>query len=278
MSASNQTASATPSGVGEQLRHARERADWSVAEVASRLRMQIRVVEALERENWARLGAPVFVRGQLRSYLRLLKLPESLADTVSDATQVSPPTLTPRTYTPPMQRMLDKAMGRAVYVVITALIAVPVWMAARPHLGMPTVTEVASLGIADGDDATAATPADAEPRGPTALTASLANLPKRTPAAAPAAVPETTMLELRFSGQSWINISAPDGAQVEQALMQAGEQRRFEADDVGRMVLGNAGAVELLRDGVVQDLSRFKRADVARFTVSSDGVLAPVAE
>ncbi len=277
MSASNQTTPATPSGVGEQLRAARERAEWSLAETASRLRMQTRVVEALECENWAHLGAPVFVRGQLRSYLRLLKLPESLADGLQDATLVSPPTLTPRTFTPPMQRMLDKAMGRAVYVVITALIAVPVWMAARPHLGMAPLSQTASLGIVDGLEMPASAPAASPPQGPTALTASLANLSKRAQEPAVAA-PEKTTLTLRFSGQSWINISAPDGAQVEQALMSAGQERSFEADAVGSMVLGNAGAVELLRDDVVQDLSRFKRSDVARFTVSSDGSLAPVAE
>ncbi|MCD9026986.1 DUF4115 domain-containing protein [Luteimonas sp. BDR2-5] len=282
MSASNQTTPAASSGVGEQLRSARERAGLSQAEVASRLHMQVRVVDALERENWARLGAQVFVRGQLRSYLRLLKLPESLADAVPEAAEVRPPTLTPRTYTPPMQRLLDKTMGRAVYVVITALIVVPVWMAARPHLGAPSEI-TASLGIdGTGDGADAATPAP-QSEGPRPLTASLAQLPKRTQQPAPAAVPDDApqqgaTLTLRFSGDSWIDVSAADGSQLEQALVQAGQERRFDADDLGRIVLGNAGAVEVLRDGDVQDLSRFQRANVARFTVSSGGVLAPVAE
>lgn len=277
MSSSNQTTPAGSPGVGERLREARMEAGLSIADVASRLRMQIRVVEALEAENWARLGAPVFVRGQLRSYLRLLALPASLADSVSDAVTVVPPALTPRTYTPPMQRMLDKAMGRAVYVVITALIAVPVWVATRSHVDNTRPVETASLGL-DGNFERA----DESPRPtrPTPVTASLGAMSKRAPLAAPQAEPAPPVdgLVLRFSGDSWVEIVAPDGTQIEQALVRSGQERRFAAGEVGRVKLGNAHAVDVLRGGDVQDLSRFQRANVARFTVSSDGALAPASE
>jgi len=277
MSSSNQTMPASSPGVGERLREARVEAGLSVAEVAARLRMQLRMVAALEAEDWERLGAPVFIRGQLRSYLRLLKLPESLADDVSGA-HVRPPELTPRTYTPPMQRMLDKAMGRAVYVVITALIAVPVWVATRSHVDNTRPVETASLGL----DGTIQNTADASrPVRPTPVTASLGALPKRAapvPPAAESAVQAASDLVMRFSGDSWIEVIGPDGVQVEQALVQAGQERRFEAGTVSRVKLGNATAVEVSSGGDVQDLSRFQRANVARFTVSSDGALAPASE
>lgn len=279
MSSSNQTVPASSSGVGERLREAREDAGLSIADVAGRLRMQLRVVEALEAENWSRLGAQVFVRGQLRSYLRLLKLPESLSDSVPDASLVQAPELTPRTYTPPMQRMLDKAMGRAVYVVITALIVVPVWVATRTHVG--SADEVtASLGLANEAEPA---PTASRPAGPTPVTASLGGMSKRPIAAPLADVPESTAatdqsLVLRFNGDSWIEISGRDGRQIEQALVRAGQERSFDIAEVGRVVLGNAGAVEVLRGSDVQDLSDFQRASVARFAVSSDGVLAPLSE
>lgn len=269
---------ASSPGVGEQLRVARMEAGLTVADVAARLRMQLRMVEALEAEDWIRLGAPVFIRGQLRSYLRLLKLPQSLADDVSDAS-ARPPELTPRTYTPPMQRMLDKAMGRAVYVVITALIAVPVWVATRSHVDDSRPVETASLGLDGNVEAFAETPRATRP---VPVTASLGALPKRAPVVASVPVTDDAQsgagLVMRFSGDSWIEVIGPDGAQVEQALVQAGQERRFEAGTVGRVKLGNAGAVEVSSGGDVQDLSRFQRANVARFTVSSDGALAPASE
>jgi cytoskeleton protein RodZ len=56
------------------LRKAREAAGLSLEDVAAQLQMPARVVQSLEEEDWARLGAPVFVRGQMRSYSRLLGL------------------------------------------------------------------------------------------------------------------------------------------------------------------------------------------------------------
>lgn len=62
----------TVRGIGERLRQARVRAGISPAEAGAKLKMPTHVIEALEREDWARIGAPVFVRGHLRSYAKLL--------------------------------------------------------------------------------------------------------------------------------------------------------------------------------------------------------------
>ena len=70
--------------------------------------------------------------------------------------------------------------------------------------------------------------------------------------------------------------TAPDGSSVEKALIKSGETRSFSPGQVGRMVLGNASAVEVQQAGTIVDLSPYQRANVARFTVSSDGSVAPV--
>ena len=54
-------------GCGDRLRDARTAAGLSVQEVATRLRMPVHVVQALEEGRWQVIGASVFVRGQLRS-------------------------------------------------------------------------------------------------------------------------------------------------------------------------------------------------------------------
>ena len=122
-------------GCGRRLRQAREAAGLSQADVAARLKMPVRVVNSLEEEDWSRLGAPVFVCGQLRSYSRLLGLTTAPMVPAAGVATVEPPVLTPRTYTPPMRRFAEQAARRLVYIVITAAIAVPVWLATRPHLG-----------------------------------------------------------------------------------------------------------------------------------------------
>ena len=64
----------TPQGCGEALKAARERAGLSVQEISQRLKMPVRVIQSLEAGQWDQSGGVVFVRGQLRSYGRLLKV------------------------------------------------------------------------------------------------------------------------------------------------------------------------------------------------------------
>ncbi len=252
-------------GAGERLRQARQAAGLSQADVAARLKMPLRVVQSLEAEDWSRLGAPVFVRGQLRSYSRLLGLTIEPVVEAAGVEPVRPPTLTPRTFTAPWQRFAEQAARRFVYIVMTVAIAIPVWLATRPHLDL-VAHEGAPL---DAPVATAArTPAQAEPAvDPHPLVASLAPIPARTPA-----------LTLRFSGDSWIEVMGEDGAVLEQALLHAGDRRNYDIGEVTGVVLGNASAVEVRQQGRKADIGPFLRANVARFTVSSDGSLEPAVD
>lgn len=68
--------------IGLRFRNAREKERWTLDLAAQRLKLPVAVLDAIEREDWARLGAPIFVRSYVGSYARLLGLPETLADEV----------------------------------------------------------------------------------------------------------------------------------------------------------------------------------------------------
>lgn len=260
-------------GSGLRLRQAREAAGLGIAEVASAMRVPVRVVESLEAGDWERLGAAVFVRGKLRSYARAVGVAEDTLQPAGDFPPVSPPELQPRTYTPRFRRLAEQAARRMVYVVITATLAVPVWMVTRGHIdGPPAETAVLDVPV---DPA----PGPGQARQQRPFVASMTPIQTRRAQVVPA--PDSAAVEpalaLRFSGDSWVEILARDGRQLEQALIPAGEERSYVAGEVGHIVLGNAEAVEVSRFGRVQDTAPFQRANVARFTVSSDGSLAPAA-
>lgn len=61
-------------GFGATLAAAREAKGLTRAEVAERLKLSPRQIEALEAEDWGALPDPVFVRGFVRNYARLLGL------------------------------------------------------------------------------------------------------------------------------------------------------------------------------------------------------------
>ena len=64
---------------GALLREAREARGLSQADLARTLNLQVRIVEALERDDDSQLPGPAFVRGYLRSYARLMGMdPEPL--------------------------------------------------------------------------------------------------------------------------------------------------------------------------------------------------------
>lgn len=271
MMLSNEVAPDGGGSCGARLKLARERAGLSHADVSARLKMPTRVVQALEQDDLERIGAPVFVRGQLRSYARLLGVDlEPELDRVAVA-QLAPSQLVSHTHTPRYRRVFEQATRRAIYIVLTAAIAVPVWLATRPHLDSSLAVQsldVPATPLADGA-APAAEPAAAAQRTP--LIASMAPLP-----AAPAA--QQTALSLNFTGDSWVQIYATDGRTLEQGLLGAGERRNYAAGEVARVVLGNSSAVQVQQAGQAVDLAPFSRANVARFTLSSDGSLAPVSD
>lgn len=271
-------------GCGARLRQAREAAGLTLEAVGQQLHMPVQVVKSLEDEQWQRLGAPVFVRGQLRSYARLLKV--DLGDVLEQAHigPIVPPQLVSHTHTPRARRIAESLGRRVLYVGITAVLAVPVWFATRGHFdGTATAPNTASLDVipaavpvAGGETPDPAAPAAVEAAKPAAPAAPyLASLtPVPRPASAP--MPQAGALSLQFKGDSWVDISGPDGTTVEKALIKSGETRSFAPGQVARMVLGNASAVEVQQAGTIVDLSPYQRANVARFTVSSDGSVVPV--
>ncbi len=55
-------------GIGVRLRAAREKRGLTLLQAAERLHLDVRIVQALEAEEFAELGADVYVRGHLRRY------------------------------------------------------------------------------------------------------------------------------------------------------------------------------------------------------------------
>lgn len=248
-------------GCGERLRKAREGAGLSIDDVAARLHMPARVVRSLEAEDWSRLGAPVFVRGQVRSYSRLLGLTTApMMAALIDVGPVEPSELVSRTHTPRAQWWAEQVGRRLVYIVLTLSLAVPAWVATRQH-----------LAGSDGNAAPLDAPVDARSGGtqpqiaPRTMVASMAPVP-----AAPASVAD---IVIRTHAESWLDVVASDGSTLEKGLLPAGSERRFTAAQVARLTIGNAATVELQNHGRSVDMAPFARANVARFTVSSDGSL-----
>lgn len=264
------------SEAGQRLRQAREQAGLGLAQASARTHLPVRVLDALEQGDWERLGAPVFVRGQLRSYARMLGV--DLDGLLEDASlqPVRPVELVSHSYTPRYRHVLEGMGRKAVYALITlCFFAVPIWLAT--HGQAPR--QSAALDVkpeplpASAPPAQVPGPAASSP-GASPITASMAPRLGGGEALRPAS--PSAGLQLQFGGDSWVEVQDAQGNMLERRVFKAGEQRRFEPGQAARVVLGNAGAVQVQQDGNTVDLAPYRRANVARFTVSSEGSLAPV--
>ncbi len=158
---------------GRRLREARTAARLSQDDVAVRLRLDRRVVDALERDDHRSLPEPTFVRGYLRSYARLLGLPAGPIVEAYDREGHTPPGLVADLSRRQEVRSSDPPVRLMTYVVVAALVTLGVlwWRYERTPEPVPL-------------DQAGTTP-------PTALAAPAVTGPAAAPPSAPAPAPAT---------------------------------------------------------------------------------------
>jgi cytoskeleton protein RodZ len=196
-----------PVAPGALLREARERQGLSLADVARHLKLSQRQVDAIEKDNFAALPGPVFVRGFMRNYARLVALDAAVLVAAAEATPgfpLPPASATSQTVAQPVvssngNARRDGPRGKRAWWPVTAVLIVAaialMYFRAHETVVEPAPTEV-SLGLQPAD--TAAVPADTGSSAAESSPASPGVQPETVPppvaapaAMAPAASPAT---------------------------------------------------------------------------------------
>lgn len=274
--------------LGLRFRHARERLRWSLEAAAQQLKLPVAVLDAIEREDWARLGPAIFARSYVSSYARLLGLSPALADEAVPGR--AQPELVAAVGSVPARRVVRRPRGARRFLVMLAVVAgllLAAWAAGLPELARGWIGSSSAAAVSPPSArrdvsaiaASAAGTGTAATDGATAIPPLAASGAAAFPSAAsaPSATSGAGELVLHFRGDSWIEVLAPDGATVERGLVAAGAERRFAPGTVGQVTLGDAAAVEVSRDGATLAAGPPNAAKVSRFTVSSDGSIHPSA-
>lgn len=117
---------------GALLREARERQGLSLADVARHLKLSQRQVDAIEKDNFAALPGPVFVRGFMRNYARLVALDAAVLVAAAEATPgfpLPPASATSQTVSQPVisstvNARRDGPRGKRAWWPVTAILIV----------------------------------------------------------------------------------------------------------------------------------------------------------
>ena len=160
---------ASPGGL---LRRRREKRALSVAEVAKRLHLDAGIIAALEKDDYARIASPVYARGYLASYARLVEADSERIIALFDSiAPTEPPAIAPAVKPPMQVSSSHQGMRMLSYLIALGLVILfVIWY--RGHFSAVTlpVDEVIL------DEAPPASPA-----------------PAAAPAALPAPAPVTDM-------------------------------------------------------------------------------------
>jgi cytoskeleton protein RodZ len=224
--------------LGERFRTAREARGLTLSDVAEHIRIRSVYLAAIEDENWSAIGAPVYVRGFLRTYARFLGLDsEEIVGEFNrqGATQTAPhtPASAPRT-----TYLSDEPTGRNLSPLIWLASVVAVVLVAFVFYNELTMHARRTAGPLPSNTPLAASPA-ASPSAPTELTVARAQ--------PPVAIPTGQTLELRVSAPTWLRVTV-DGNVSMEGTFPAGTVRRFHGKSV-TLRIGNAGGVEVVVDG-----------------------------
>ena len=143
------------STVAQQLRQSREALKLDIYQVAEATKIKSDHIRALEEGNYNAFSAPIYIRGFVRAYALVVKLPvpKILADLDEELSQTKkfrePPSLLPNKRTPLDWIMLQfsklnlKWFGLAVGLLLLLLIVVASYSAWRRH---KTTDPLAGLG------------------------------------------------------------------------------------------------------------------------------------
>jgi cytoskeleton protein RodZ len=279
---------------GARLSEARQAQGLATADVARRLKLSVGQVEALEAGRYNDLPGPIFVRGFIRNYARLVKLdPEELLQAAGDSLPqaVARPEMPPSANIPfPSGAKPGWPRFAVVIVVIVGLLAVyefffneqPQTVATAPEPAPAEkpvkARQPAKKAASPAPPPVAVAPQDSQP-APTAETRDPVEgdpPPASAPASPPVVVvsrqerpvdPDEREVRFVFEEESWVEVRDRNDAVIFYQLNASGTARRVSGLPPLTIVVGNAHGVRMTYAGKPIDLARHTKIDVARLTL-----------
>lgn len=231
--------------LGGELKQAREAAGLSLREMATRTKISVTALEALERGDLSRLPGGIFGRSFVRAYaIEVGADPDAIVERFIEqldedereaaerrAAMMPAITTDDRQFLARQQRAL-MALRIGLVVLLLAAIALVTW---RVRVFMNTPDEpVAAENPVAAPIIVPPEPADPPPPAPEPL------------AAAATAAP--MVIELDASADCWVSLTV-DGAGSVARLFRAGDRQRVEVTREILLDVGNAGGLALIIDG-----------------------------
>lgn len=279
--------------IGRQLAQLREARGLDVAKVAEELRCDRALIEALEADRYADLGAAVFARGHLRRYADHLGAPTEALLARWSTEQGAAQALPDLTRAPQAPRPIDtRRWGRVLARIAGALaIGLAAWWILqgaglrRPDASSattPAASVAQAVPVPRASAPIAAAPVTAEPiaAAPVApaavaappVAAPVADAPAVT--APPPAAPGELALAFTTAADCWAEVTDARGSRRLYQIIRAGERVTTAGAPPLRVTLGRGDVTRLEIGGRPAAIPADAVRDaVARFEVAASGAM-----
>jgi cytoskeleton protein RodZ len=281
---------------GSRLHAAREARGLDLETCAHTLKLPARVLRQLERDQYDGIDSKIYLGSYIGKYGRYLGINATSVQVELDRIRQIEPTLVATGGISHSRFLLDRYATAATYVVLTAVIVVPmIWLGVRgtldrdlSHLAPLDAAPVAQLDASTTGNGASTTPSipagKMTPLAPPQITpdqeqplmASMApfpNLDSGLSSTKPAVVTPVTdtgdshSLDLSLTAASWVEILDRDGTRLEYGLLPAGSNKVYHSDQPLDVRIGNASGAQVSIDGQAIGLADFRHANVAHFRV-----------
>jgi cytoskeleton protein RodZ len=255
--------------IGETLRRRREERGLTAEQASYQSKVPLRLVQALESDDYQLLPDPLYLTGLLRDYARFLGLDVAGLDAEFQQAIQRPPRpllATPAPRPVPAIQWKQVAWTVAAILVVTPLVLIALSLASRrasdqvvrTQVVEPKAEDAAPVGGGALGPAERVPESEGGPGTPTVVSSGerTADPVAEARAAVPPPVKEAVaprastghVLIARAQEPTWMSVRA-DHRERQEVLLQAGQTARFEAETSFHVIVGNAGGVTLSLDG-----------------------------
>ncbi|MGE6169585.1 RodZ domain-containing protein [Aeromonas media] len=293
-------------GPGQLLRNAREQLGWTREQVASRIHLRLTLIAAIESDTYDKHTSHTFIRGYLRTYAKLVGIPEETILAAYDKLGLTPPdNIDMQSFSRrSRQQANDSRLKVVTWLVILVLIALSIawwWQStarrsagdealAASEMGTDQSASVANvtptvdvadpvLPVASEAVATEVVVSDAAATAPDVVAATSAALsteassaeatlaPTETAATEPGKAPQ---LKMSFTADCWLDVKDANGKTLFSGLKKANDELVLEGPEPLRFIIGAPMAVNLEYQGKSFDMSRYNNGRTARFSLPQE--------
>lgn len=296
-------------GPGQLLRNAREQLGWTREQVASRIHLRLTLIAAIESDTYDKHTSHTFIRGYLRTYAKLVGIPEETILAAYDKLGLTPPdNIDMQSFSRrSRQQANDSRLKVVTWLVILVLIALSVawwWQSTArrsagdealaatemgatsntPSATVPPAVDVADPVVAPATSAAATTSVDpvassaattlpVDASSAVATTAVASSAATATQPAADTATSEPAkvpQLKMSFTADCWLDVKDAKGKTLFSGLKKANDELVLEGPEPLKFIIGAPMAVNIEYQGKSIDMSRYNNGRTARLSLPQE--------